>query len=919
MADFQLNVKLNGVEQAVSTVGELEAALKATRAELKNVEKDSAAFDQLSNQARTLQKELKDVKEATNFDQNLGQLTESVGRLASTVTSGFAAASAAVTIFGGDTEELTKEQIKAQQLLTLSLSAVTIATNAAKIAEDARNVGLLLQRGLIAAVTAVTGAQTVATTAQTGATVGATVAQRALNAAMAANPIGLLITAVGALVGALVLFGDSEDEAKKYTVNLNEEMERQTKSIDDNIKKKVELAKITARLNSIGKSDIERLQIEKDLQAQLSDLSVESLENQKELAKNKLTSLQGELELSTTFVKYQMDQQKKLQDFNVESRFNAEQKAIASLIREKEMGLITSEEYYTGLIKIQQKYFTYVDDEQKKEFEDRNKNFFDLIQQLNAINGQIDVANQDKIAKEKEANEKILQEQREAYKKRKEALEQYNKDVEKLNKDRVEAEKDIQRQLQDFELERISLVKGFDGVYREDLIAGYTETIEKLKVERDRSVEDAKLKYDEDIKNFRESELKRLGDTKATRDKIDADVKALDEKFKQEQLDREKSFNQQIEIIQLEKNAKIIEIDTILNNEIAFGDNSLADSKKQIALDEINFKVEMADREIALARKNRLELIKIRQDLQMEQIKAEREVILQQLEIERQESLKNVQGTEEQKGIQRENINKLYNDKISQANEDFRLREKEAEKAAADEILAYKLQKAEEYAGFAIQGANSIVSLISAVNDGARQEEEQKINEQYSKEQDALNRSLNAGLITREQYDKQNAALDARRQKAEYEAKKKAFEQEKKLRIAQAIIAGAQGALSAFTGAMQLGPIAGPIVGGVLAALVVAATAVQVANISKQKFDGGAVPVTPIEGGAGAAVNTGSDAVQQGSSGGFTGFTPNLTGGGATSPGGTPTGSGPSRVYVVESDITDTQNRVRAYETNATF
>ena len=31
MADFQLNVKLNGAEQAVSTVGELEAALKATR------------------------------------------------------------------------------------------------------------------------------------------------------------------------------------------------------------------------------------------------------------------------------------------------------------------------------------------------------------------------------------------------------------------------------------------------------------------------------------------------------------------------------------------------------------------------------------------------------------------------------------------------------------------------------------------------------------------------------------------------------------------------------------------------------------------------------------------------------------------------------------------------------------------------
>ena len=38
MADFNIQIKLNGAEQTISTVGELEAALKATKQELKGVE-----------------------------------------------------------------------------------------------------------------------------------------------------------------------------------------------------------------------------------------------------------------------------------------------------------------------------------------------------------------------------------------------------------------------------------------------------------------------------------------------------------------------------------------------------------------------------------------------------------------------------------------------------------------------------------------------------------------------------------------------------------------------------------------------------------------------------------------------------------------------------------------------------------------
>ena len=74
-------------------------------------------------------------------------------------------------------------------------------------------------------------------------------------------------------------------------------------------------------------------------------------------------------------------------------------------------------------------------------------------------------------------------------------------------------------------------------------------------------------------------------------------------------------------------------------------------------------------------------------------------------------------------------------------------------------------------------------------------------------------------------------------------------------------------------------------------------------------------------GGGGGAVG---GAVNQASTGGFTGFSPQLTGpsfGTPTDPNATTTGTTQQgmRVYVVESDITDSQNRVRTLESNATF
>ena len=72
--------------------------------------------------------------------------------------------------------------------------------------------------------------------------------------------------------------------------------------------------------------------------------------------------------------------------------------------------------------------------------------------------------------------------------------------------------------------------------------------------------------------------------------------------------------------------------------------------------------------------------------------------------------------------------------------------------------------------------------------------------------------------------------------------KKKSFESDKKLKIAQATIGMVQGMVSAFTGAMSLGPIAGPIVGGILAAAVGAMGAMNIAKIKKTKYEAGTPP-----------------------------------------------------------------------------
>jgi len=84
--DYTLNVVINGAEQSVQTIGQLEQALKATNDELAKTDQNSQAFAQLQNQAVTLDAEMsKLTQDAQQFNSQLNSVNSTTEVLNSTI------------------------------------------------------------------------------------------------------------------------------------------------------------------------------------------------------------------------------------------------------------------------------------------------------------------------------------------------------------------------------------------------------------------------------------------------------------------------------------------------------------------------------------------------------------------------------------------------------------------------------------------------------------------------------------------------------------------------------------------------------------------------------------------------------------------------------------------------------------------
>jgi hypothetical protein len=138
------------------------------------------------------------------------------------------------------------------------------------------------------------------------------------------------------------------------------------------------------------------------------------------------------------------------------------------------------------------------------------------------------------------------------------------------------------------------------------------------------------------------------------------------------------------------------------------------------------------------------------------------------------------------------------------------------------------------------------------------------------------------------------------------------FERQKKFKIAAAWTSGFQGAVSAFAGAMQLGPIAGPIVGGILAAVTLGMTAMNVGKIKATNPGGGGS-------GGGSSPSVSAGAIPRLSAPTGQQVTPATTGEQNISDSIAEANSSPSKSYVVSGDVTSQAELDRKIETKATI
>lgn len=188
MADRTIGftLKINGVQQAVTSIDQLDTAVAELEATLKQAEFGSAAFKEVQKQliaAKTAKEDLDKSLEGRGAEKRL----QGIIGLAEGVGGAFALASQTSALFGKESAELAKVEAKAQQAI-----AVVMGVRAVKE-------GLLnsaLERKIILEKASAAG------------TVILNAVNKAFNITLSLNPIGLIVIAVGLLVvGFLNLIG----------------------------------------------------------------------------------------------------------------------------------------------------------------------------------------------------------------------------------------------------------------------------------------------------------------------------------------------------------------------------------------------------------------------------------------------------------------------------------------------------------------------------------------------------------------------------------------------------------------------------------------------------------------------------------------------------------------------------------------
>lgn len=201
--------------------------LTALKTAMDNLDPASQEYAEAFNRAAEITHNLTERQAMLRYSTtDLGDQISNVVGIGSNMAAGFSAINAAMGLFGQENEEVQKAMLKVQQAMAIvqGLQGLDGLLKRTQGLSTAMKAWVASSRQVTTATqvqTTATAAETVATEAQTVATGTATVAQKGLNAAMKANPIGLIITAVMAVVSIFTIFGKKIKELVQGNEKLN--------------------------------------------------------------------------------------------------------------------------------------------------------------------------------------------------------------------------------------------------------------------------------------------------------------------------------------------------------------------------------------------------------------------------------------------------------------------------------------------------------------------------------------------------------------------------------------------------------------------------------------------------------------------------------------------------------------------------
>ena len=269
------NIKIDlliNAAQSAKTIQETKKALRDLKTEAMNLTEGSAAFTRVATAAGELQDKIGDLSATTKYLGDDLKNIKAISGIGQGIAGGFAMAQGAAALFGGENKKLQESMVRLQAIMAVMQGMEQVGAVLQK--QSAAVLGI--KNALTKTAIFLTSEEAVVEAASAAAKGKATLAQKALNLAMRANPIAILITLIVAGVAALTLWSNSSSKAAEAEKKANEEKKKSVellkKQKEEHDKQNNYLSKeltgyylLTEQLKKTNPGSAERLKLIKEI------------------------------------------------------------------------------------------------------------------------------------------------------------------------------------------------------------------------------------------------------------------------------------------------------------------------------------------------------------------------------------------------------------------------------------------------------------------------------------------------------------------------------------------------------------------------------------------------------------------------------------------------------------------------------